>query len=225
MRYRHEQKYFLNPHTAAVLKSRITAVMRPDTHAAGGVYTVNNVYFDDMYDTAYQSKQRGSFKREKYRIRYYNGSKDFVKLEHKVKHGLLSYKESVNLTAEQCDRMCGGDFGFVLASDDPILEKFAVLHRLHTMRPSVAYTYLREAYTYETGNVRITFDSQIGDDLPGIASFAKDGPLSAGMLEVKFDSFLPAAVSSMLGGLPLVYTEISKYCYVLEHKRRMNPYA
>ena len=224
MRYRHEHKYFLNSHTAAILRGRAAAVMRPDAHS-GGVYTVNNLYFDDCYDSFYFSKLRGIARRDKYRIRFYNGDMSFIKLERKSKDGLLSYKESVCISPEQYEMLHRGDFEFTMTASEPLLEKIGILHRLRNLRPSAEYTYIREAYVYEPGNVRVTLDSRIGEDIPGLASGGGAPPGTVGMAEVKFDNFLPSVISGLLGGLPLIRTEMSKYCYVFEYERRMKPHA
>ena len=220
--YRNEKKYFLNSHTAAILKGRAACVMQPDAHS-GGLYTVNNLYLDDYCDTAYAEKYRGSAHREKFRVRYYNGDLSFIRLECKVKDGLLSYKESAKLTEEQYEMIRAGDFSFAPGSGSPLLEKLAVRHRLRGMRPTAEYSYIREAYVYGPGNVRITFDSDIGHDLPGLVNDRCGPPGIGGMLEVKYDSFLPEVMVMLLSGLPLVWTEMSKYCYVYEHERRVRP--
>jgi len=224
MKYRHELKYYLNSQTAAILRGRVRGVMRPDENN-GGKYVVHNLYFDDACYSYYYSKMRGGLQREKYRVRYYNGDLGFIRLERKVKNGNLSYKENAVLSEEQYGMMRVGDFRFALTSNEPLLERFANVHRLKNLRPAVEYTYLREAYMYEPGNVRITFDSEIGHDIPGVAAAANEAPGKAGMLEVKYDNFLPSAIAGLLGGLPLGETEMSKYCYVLERKRRIQPHA
>ena len=224
MRYRHEHKFFLNSHTAAVLRGRASAVMRPDSHS-GGIYTVNNIYLDDMYSSFYYAKLIGGFSRDKYRIRFYNGDLSFIRLERKVKDGSLSYKQSAKLTLEQYEMLRAGDFDFTLTSDNPLLEKLGTLHRLKNMRPAAEYSYIREAYVYPAGNVRVTFDSRIGENVPGLAPVMGEPLGNSGMVEVKFDSFLPSVIADLLHGLPLLRTEMSKYAYVYEHERRMKFHA
>ena len=222
VQYRNERKYFLNSHTAAILKGRAASVMQRDAHS-GGLYTVNNLYLDDYCDSAYAAKYRGCYHREKFRVRYYNGDLSFIRLECKVKDGLLSYKESCKLTAEQYGMIRSGDFSFASGSGPPLLEKLATRHRLKGMRPTAEYSYIREAYVYRPGNVRITFDSNIGHDVPGLTNDMCNSPGTGGMLEVKYDNFLPEVIVMLLSGLPLVWTEMSKYCYVYEHERRVRP--
>ena len=224
MRYRYERKYFLNTHTAAVLRGRAAAVMRPDAHS-GGVYVVNNLYLDDMYGSFYLDKQLGSIRREKYRVRHYNNDLSFIRLERKVKNGLVSYKENARITAEQYEMIRKGEFAFALEAGDPLLESLGALHNLRTLRPAAEFSYIREAYIYGPGNVRVTFDSQIGGDIPGFPPDNWTPPGPGGMVEVKYDGFLPSVISDLLGGLPIVWTDMSKYCYVYERERGLWSYA
>jgi hypothetical protein len=215
MTYRHEQKFFMNACTSALLKRRVAAVMRPDSHS-GGVYVVNNLYFDDQYRSSYFQKIGGSYGRSKYRVRFYNGDLSFIRFEHKRKDGELSYKKSVAMTEEEYHSIARGDFEFVLKSGHPLWQKVATLHRTKLLRPTAAYSYTREAYIYAPGNVRVTFDSNIRQD--GMTAEPNKGapPGEGGMLEVKFDRFLPDVINGLLHGLPLARTEMSKYCYSLE---------
>lgn len=222
MQYRHELKFFMNVHTSLILKGRVSSVMRPDTHS-GGKYTVNNLYLDDLYDSFYYEKLAGSFSRDKYRLRFYNNDLSFIRLERKHKDGELSYKESVAVTEEEYRSAARGDLNFALDSREPLWERVATLHRLRRLRPTTVYSYTREAYIYEPGNVRVTFDSEIRPDAPGQPSARGAPPGAGGMLEVKFDSFLPNVIQSLLSGLPLARTEMSKYCYARERERLYVP--
>jgi len=214
MKTRYETKYILNSMTAALLKQRVSAAMRPDAHSDGR-YTVHNIYFDSIYDSFYNEKHIGAFIRDKYRIRWYNNDFSFIRLERKHKEGALSSKRSVLLSKEQLDMLIRGDFS--LNMDDPLWEEFINVHRLCRLRPSAAFSYLREAYCHDSGDTRVTFDSQIAR--------AEGFPRVGGVLELKYSRFLPDFISNMLGGVPLTQTEMSKYCVVMEQIRRLKPYG
>jgi len=215
MQYRNELKFFMNSQTAAVIKRRVSAVMLKDRHS-GGVYKVNNLYLDDMYDTFYHEKIHNSFSRDKYRVRFYNNDLSFIRFENKHKDGELSYKHSIRMTEDEYRRISSGDMEFLKDSEHPLWQKVAALHRLRRLRPAAAFSYTREAYTYAPGNVRITFDSDIRPDALTPEPYAGDHPGTGGMLEVKFDRFLPAVIGDMLQGMPLEHTAMSKYCYSRE---------
>jgi len=205
----------MNTHTAAVIKRRVSVLMKPDSHS-GGIYQVNNLYLDDMYDTCYNEKMLSSYVRDKYRVRYYNDDLSFIRFENKHKEGELSYKSSVVMTEDEYHSIAAGDMEFITSSDNPLWQKVAALHRLRQLRVATVFSYIREAYVYEPGNVRVTFDSNLHSDKMIPEPYSGAPPGAAGMMEVKFDRFLPVVVKEMLDGLPLIQTAISKYCYSRE---------
>ena len=226
MRYRYERKHLISTHTAAILRGRISAIMRPDSHS-GGSYIVNNLYLDDRYDSFYNGKILGQTKRDKYRIRYYNNDLSFIRLERKHKNGLVSYKDTMPISREQYQMLKSGDMGFILDEKAPLWHTLGVIHRLRGLRPAACFAYKREAYTYEAGDVRITFDSPpfdfegnggIGLKLLGPSLLDYDL-----LLEVKYTGGLPDIIKRLLDGLPLGHTDMSKYCMVRE--RGLLPYG
>jgi len=205
----------MNAHTSAVIKNRVKAIMHPDSHS-GGIYEVNNLYLDDKYDTCYNEKMLGSYVRDKYRIRFYNNDLSFIRFENKHKEGDLSYKASVVMTEDKYHEVTQGNMGFFLESHNPLRQKVATLHRLRQMRVASVYSYTREAYVYKPGNVRVTFDSNIRSDTLLPEPYRGAPPGAGGMMEVKFDRYLPSVIKEMLDGLQLIQTAMSKYCYVRE---------
>ena len=236
-RYRFEYKYFIAAHTAAILRARAQAVMRPDAHH-GGTYTVHNLYLDDRYDSFYYARYLGRLCRDKYRLRFYNGNMDFIRLERKHKDGIRSYKDTTPVTREQYQRIRDGDLAFLLEEnmDQAIWHDLGVIYRLRGLRPTTSFAYRREAYTYLAGDVRITFDSPPFDPDPGKADRPVMPPCYDPLghnhgrmdyhpllLEVKFSGFLPEVIKRLLDGLPLQHTSMSKYCLVRE--RGLLPYG
>ena len=221
MQFRNELKFLMNAHTAAVLKYRISAVMKPDSHS-DGVYQVNNLYLDDQYDTSYNEKIHNSYIRDKYRVRFYNNDLSFIRFENKHKEGELSYKTSVLMNEDEYQSISRGNMDFILHSTHPLLQKVAALHRLRRMRPAVAFSYTREAYVYQPGNIRVTFDSNLRSDTLIPEPYTGAPPGAGGMLEVKFDRYLPSVIKEMLDGLLLIQTAMSKYNYSRERLFRRN---
>ena len=215
MQYRNELKFLLSNHTAELLKRRISSIMKPDKHS-DGIYVVNNLYLDDQYDTFYNEKQAGSFSRDKYRVRYYNNDLSFIRFENKHKDGNLSYKTTAKMTKDELESMTAGGFDFANESDNPLWQKVCAIHRSRRLRPAAAFSYTREAYIYELGDVRITFDSTIRTESLTPEPY-QNAPLALNpIMEVKYTSFMPSVISDMLHGMPLVRTELSKYCYIRE---------
>jgi len=215
MQYRNEYKFMLSNHTAELIRRRICGIMKPDRHS-NGVYIVNNLYLDDQYDTFYQEKQIGSFSRDKYRVRYYNNDLSFIRFENKHKDGNLSYKKSVELSTDELGWLQEGEFEFAAASDNPLWQKISAIHRSRRLRVAAVFSYLREAYVYDIGDVRITFDSAIRPEQL-TPQPCPNAPLALNpIMEVKYTGFMPTVISGMLHGMPVVRTELSKYCYIRE---------
>jgi len=222
MRYRFEYKYLLSAYTADILRSRIYKIMKPDYHS-NGKYVVNNLYLDDMYNNFYLAKHIGQFQRDKYRIRYYNNDMSFIRIERKHKDGIVSYKETSRISEAQYLMIKAGNFNFLDSEDEPLWNKLALLNRLRRMQPTAEYAYRREAWIYEPGNIRFTFDSppfnaeksRIYSYDTTVCSYGSEeySPL---MLEVKYTGFMPEIIKQTLNGLPVAHVGISKYCVVRE---------
>jgi hypothetical protein len=224
MQYRFEHKYLLSPATAAILRGRAAGVLKPDNYGdANGGYKINNIYLDDRFDSYYYAKLLGRQSRDKFRIRYYNDDLSFIRLERKHKEGNRNYKETQRITAEQFSLIKAGNLDFTLRESAPLWEKIAVIHRLRNLRPAAAYSYRRETLTYEAGNVRLAFDSPLSP-LNDVHLPAQYDPMRSSfgnppyplLLEVKYTAFLPEVVQRIIGGLPLVHTEMSKYAIARE---------
>lgn len=93
MKYRHEWKHEITAFDVLCLRRRLSAVMQPDPHASNGRYLVRSLYFDDLRDQALQDKLNGVSRREKFRLRCYNGDDSYLVLEKKSKLGGLCAKE------------------------------------------------------------------------------------------------------------------------------------
>ena len=216
MRYRNELKFALSLQTAELIKRRISAIMAPDSHS-GGVYVVHNIYLDDQYDTFLDAKQFGSYNRDKYRVRFYNNDLSYICFENKHKDGQLSYKEKVVMSEDELSALRAGDLAFAARSRQPLWRRVTAIHNARRLRPAAVFSYTREAYVYKTGDVRITFDSNIRPDAIG-APADRHAPLGVHpLMEVKYSGFMPSLIADMLHGLPLVRTELSKYCYIREN--------
>ena len=109
VRLRHELKYSIDRGACALLRERLGAVMRSDAHAGAGGYEVRSLYFDDMYGSAYSDKSAGLLRREKFRLRIYDGDDGCIKLERKAKVGALCHKESERLSRASYDALLAGE--------------------------------------------------------------------------------------------------------------------
>ena len=199
MQYRHEWKHEINAADMLVLRQRLRAVMDQDSHAPGGSYRVRSLYFDTPTDRALREKLDGVDKREKFRIRLYNGDTSVIHLEKKSKRVGLGTKQSASLTAAQVRAILDGDLDWMLENPQPLVRELYAKMRTQLLRPKTVVDYAREPFVYGPGNVRVTLDYDIRTGL-GCTDFldpelvtvpAGNAPV---ILEVKWDAFLPDVV-------------------------------
>lgn len=196
MQYRHEAKHLITAADVLVLRQRLDAVARPDAHAPNGVYHIRSLYFDTPRDTALREKLDGVSRREKFRIRCYNHSADFIRLEKKVKNGGLGYKQSACLTAAETQALLNGQTDWMADDPRPLVRELHAKMRTQLLGPKTLVDYLREPFVYAPGNVRVTIDRDLRTALrctdlldPDCVTVpAGDG---TAVLEVKWDEFLP----------------------------------
>lgn len=197
---RHEYKHRINYEDYLVIKSRLSRIARPDSHAGkDGRYLVHSLYFDNFSDKALREKIDGLENREKFRIRYYNDDDGYISLEKKCKIYGLCRKESAPLTRQEVIRICSGDIGFLAEAESSLLQELYAKMKYQLLRPRVLVDYEREAYVYGPGNVRVTFDSKIRTGLYHNMLFEGEVctvPADEGgmILEVKYDAFIPEII-------------------------------
>ena len=216
---RHELKYAISQADRRALRQRLEPVMKRDAHAgADGCYIIRSIYFDNYRDKALREKIDGVQRREKFRIRYYNDDLSYITLEKKIKHNDLCMKIDAPLTAEEYRRILQAPGPWMLDHPEPLVRELCCKMKLQQLNPRVLVSYVREAYVYTAGNVRVTFDSRIRSSLfqnrfaagvlPGIC--ATDTPGDT-ILEVKFDAFLPEIIACLLQSGGLRQQAFSKY--------------
>ncbi len=198
MNIRHEWKHEISFSDLLTLRQRLGAVVQADRHAIGGTYQIRSLYFDTPSDKVLLEKVNGVSRREKFRIRYYNGDLSVVHLEKKSKLGGLGNKQSAALSVPEVSAILGGELDWMLCSDRPLVRELYSKMRTEQLRPKTIVDYTREPYIYPAGNVRVTLDYDIRTGLgcsgfldPGGTIPAGDAPM---ILEVKWDAFLPSVI-------------------------------
>lgn len=231
--YRNEWKYICTEKEMAVLEARIMAVLERDIHSRddSGGYEIHSLYFDDIKNSCAKENDAGDSQRFKYRIRYYGGQSDVLKLERKEKRNGRCHKEACSLSGEQYAKILSGYASEVIwETDEPLLKQFSAHCMSMGFRPKVIIDYQRKAYVDPVLNVRVTFDENISvsDDTSEFLSgdYLKI-PLQdehMHILEVKFDAILPSHIRMLMTNRCLVQTAFSKYYYgrkkLLEMGRR-----
>ena len=194
MQYRHEWKHEINRSDLITLRQRLRAVAKIDPHAIDGRYMIRSLYFDTPADKALREKLDGVNRREKFRIRYYNGDTSLIHLERKSKLDGLGTKASDVLTAGEAQAIINGSLDWMAGcSDRPLVQELYSKMRSQNLRPKTIVDYTREPFYYPPGNVRVTLDYDIRTGLgctdflnPGCVTVpAGDAPI---LLEVKWDA-------------------------------------
>lgn len=200
LHFRHELKHSINTAEDIEISGRLRKLFKHDENAGShGTYCVSSLYFDTPYDKALRQKLDGVNSREKFRLRYYNGNLDFIRLEKKLKINGLCCKYSARMTAGQADQLLRGNISFLMDSENPLMAELYSKMQGQLLHPKTIVTYDREAFLYAPGNVRITLDRRLRTGL-GCTDFFNprlyhaDVSEKTVILEVKYDAFLPELV-------------------------------
>lgn len=195
MDFRHEVKLEINYLDRLTIRNRLSAVARPDPHAIDGKYLIRSLYFDNLEDKALMEKIDGVSKREKFRIRYYNGDTSIIHLEKKSKVNRLGNKSSASLTVEQAQSIVDGNIDWMLDSDQVLIRELYTKMKIEGIAPKTIVDYTREPFIFPAGNVRVTLDYDIRSGMRCTDFLNPDCvtvPASdAIIMEVKWDAFLP----------------------------------
>ncbi len=216
MKYRHEWKHQINQSDLLTLRSRLSAITGRDSHAKDGTYEIRSLYFDNLTDKVLREKLDGVNKREKFRIRYYNGDTGLIRLEKKSKTNNLCLKQSIALTIEQARSISQGEYNWMATSTEPLIQELYSKIINQGLHPKVIVDYIREPFVYAPGNVRITLDYQIRTGLKCTDFLNPDCitipiPDSPIILEVKWDEYLPDIIRKAVGLANRQAQAFSKY--------------
>lgn len=216
--YRVEDKYFCNENEMFFLESRLRTVMRSDEYAHGLPYRITSLYFDDYFNSSLADSEDGVNHRKKFRIRIYNGSTKTIKLEVKYKAFNRVLKKAQSITLDDANALilgkCIEDNN--VSMDNPVtLFNMAIMQNY--LRPKVVVDYMRSAYVFPAGNVRITFDKNIRASdkvlhfLDGKCDYVPAGNCENKILEIKYDEFLPGFIGQLMENGNMIQTSYSKY--------------
>ena len=217
-KFRNELKYICSKGELLILKSRVHAVMKSDANAtADGTYLIKSIYFDDYDNTSFGEKDSGTDPRGKWRIRAYNNDDSTTRLEFKYKEHCMISKDSCCLTRSEFDGIMEGTarIGDV---DSPVFRRFMIDVKSHHMVPAIIVQYVRRPFVHALGNVRVTFDTDISSSKDYDKFFEPDlsvrpiMPIGQGLLEVKYDQYIPDHIYHALQLKDMRQETFSKYC-------------
>lgn len=220
--YRHEYKYLISRASAELLRRRLPHFMKRDSHAGPtGQYTIRSLYFDDLKFEAFYEKVSGIDNRTKYRIRCYNYSDTFFKLEKKEKKGHLTRKTAQTVTLADVQNLQESPLKVCPDHTKGLVEELRLLSICKGTKAMVLVDYDRTPFVCPSGNTRITLDENLRT-LPYHKNiFASSHAMTPALdpdqviLEVKFDDYLPGYLSDVLADIPKAPMAISKFALCL----------
>lgn len=215
--FRKEIKYVIPLETFVSLQKQLDGIMKRDVYGQNGTYTVRSQYFDSLADQDLSDNLSGVMEKRKIRLRVYTPEDKRVKLEYKCKSGSDGVKYSLSISREEAEQMEQGQYGFLLNYQEPLALK--LYHRLMCggYQPKSLIEYDRTAYAYPVSDVRITFDYRIRacanpygflDKEPFFVPVSGD---DSGVLEVKYNDFLPSHIKSIVNQVDKQAEASSKY--------------
>ena len=216
LQYRHEWKHEISWTDLLSIRTRLRTFAQSDPHAIDGRYLIRSLYFDNLQDKALREKIDGVNRREKFRIRCYNGDTSLIHLEKKSKLNGLGTKCSALLTKESVQKIIDGEVNWMLDSPDHLIRELYCKMRYQGLQPKTIVDYTREPFIYRPGNVRVTFDYNIRTGLsctdflnPDCVTIPAGEPVI--ILEVKWDGYLPSIIRDAVQTPGRRVTAFSKY--------------
>ncbi len=215
---RHEDKYICSGRQLALIRTRLQSVMRIDEHQKGENYRIRSLYLDTASRRFYEESMNGVDNRKKYRIRFYDMNDGLLRIERKDTVGGMKQKINHITNRGVTEQILSGE---VVLCDDGLLGEIHNLQVTEGLRAAAIVDYVRCAYTYPTGNVRITFDTNLActgrceDLFNENAALLPLLPPDRNILEVKYDAVLPGFISKMIDIGDLERVSFSKYVYAI----------
>lgn len=221
MAERHEEKYFITYQQYAQLKERAMQTMVPDVHGVGGSYRITSLYYDDPMGNSLLEKLDGLAKHTKFRLRTYDCKRDMIRLERKIKQGIMTQKKSAEITMPQLHWLGLPDYD--LEKFEGAAFELTAQMLSEGMRPAMTVRYQRDAFLFPGTDLRLTFDRNL-EALPGEPQMLFRADVT-GMpilddntviMEIKYGSYIPAFVRK-LTDVPTKQLSISKYALCREN--------
>lgn len=216
MATRHEEKFLIDYRQYILLRGRAEAALRPDEHAPNGSYLITSLYYDDRQDSALSEKLDGVRVHTKYRVRTYDVNAGFIRLERKVKRGIMTEKHGAALGAEDIQLL--SDPAADLRHFSGRGQVMATEMRARGLLPVITVRYRRDAFVHPETDTRLTFDTHVEALPPTVSHLFDDSgagipalPLNTVVMEVKYGEYLPAFVRKLCADCCGMQLSVSKY--------------
>ena len=218
MASRHEEKYLITYRQYLMIKQRALQLLTPDEHGDQGSYVITSLYYDDIWDHALDEKLEGLPEHSKFRVRTYDFSEKFIKLERKDKFGILTQKQDIRITRDQIPAL-EMPYGEHLDEES---DQLVVQMRAAALRPAVIVRYRRDAFYHAGSDFRLTFDTELEAARPEEAALFsaeyKGFPVLDGnsvIMEIKYGDKIPA-FARKLTNVNCKQLSVSKYALCRE---------
>lgn len=211
--YRKELKYFITFNDFNIINNNLNSLLKKDKYCNDDYYQISSIYFDNYNMTSYNQVLNGISERWKYRIRFYNYDKNYIKLEKKYKVNGLTLKESTVITYDTLNNILKRKVR-IDSNNSPLLNELILKIKTEYLRPVILIEYDRIPYIYKAGNVRITLDYNIRYTNIYSDIFNKEKKvhyLNERILEVKYNEFIPDFIRFRLELNHLNQTSFSKF--------------
>lgn len=215
--FRKEIKYVIPTEEFSRLERLLDAVLERDGYGDRGTYTVRSQYYDSLADRDFHDNLDGLMEKRKIRVRIYSPEDTAAKLEYKCKSGSDGMKYSISISREEALLMERHQYGFLMNHTEELAGRLYVKMIRNVYRPKTIVQYDRTAFLYPVSDVRITFDHNMAGTAGAYGLFEKNPfliPLmrpDTGVLEVKYNDFLPAPIKEIVSRVDSLADANSKY--------------
>ena len=196
---RKEIKYVINKNEPEKIKHVMSQILDKDSHMFNSEkYSIKTIYFDNIYDDLLNANINGDIYRKKFRIRIYNNDFSNIFLEKKERLGEYIFKERENISLEDVEKICEGNYSD-LELNTKLKKELYVEMKLKFLKPIIVIEYDRVAFENKKINFRLTLDSKIYET-KDIKSFKEMYKRKENMyiLEVKYKEIIPKVVSDYI---------------------------
>lgn len=214
---RKEIKYLVPVEKINYLKSIFDKILERDKYGKNGTYVVRTQYYDTLEEDDLFDNLSGIIEKKKIRLRTYFEDASTYKLEYKYKYDTDSTKYSLIITRDEAVLMENHKYDFLLNKKSELALFFYYKLLEGCYRPKTIVEYNRLAYVYPVSRVRITFDTNVrataypyGLFEERLNTFPIISP-DLGVLEVKYNEFLPSSLKHILESIDTLPQANSKY--------------
>lgn len=215
---RREEKYPLSIEEAIRYSHKFSQMLMPDVYSQDGSYMVRSLYFDTIEDKDFFDKMKEQNVRRKIRLRIYNPTDTYAKLEMKQKENIFQRKRSLKITREDAENLIAGNYTVLLKYPEEFAAEMYGVMVAECYRPKTIVEYRRNAFVVKENNIRLTLDSDIKATESSFDLFADSLPLNPVfpqdrvIFEVKYDKFLLGYLTDIISMVNTRRITSSKYC-------------